>query len=864
MMQHHGTLVLTEHRKSMTVCVYSVRVANLKRGINPTEVGRVEFHLLRDRYLRPETFHASSRGKTQRISPDRFVQLLKQSTNILLSKGIPRDLRARIIAMLKDFAVPAKIGVIQLCKFCLIKEKLTWMTDRGYQALGQEVCERCALSEVERELNRLQIPIEASIRRIVRRLMRKTRDVDFIIRNLQPGATQPINPKLTLFNIRSALYFRKELALEDLNLPLPVLEALKQDNISKLLPIQVLAIQNGLLEGKNLLILSETSSGKTLVAELAGIPKILHTRKKMVYLSPLVALANQKKVDFEKRYGKLGIKVALRVGISRIELGIESPIIDDTDISGSQLIIGTYEGIDFLLRKEGRAGLGEVGTIVVDEIQMLAEEERGPELDGLIVRMRTLYPQAQIVALSATVGNPTQLAQELGLQLVQLEGRPVPLEEHLLVIMDDKDKLARISELVEHEWMTQSSYGFQGQTLIFTNARRKTHQIASQLRKAGLKTSAYHAGFSYGRRTFVEKRFAAGKLQAVVATYALGAGIDFPASLVIFENLCMGNRYLTVSEFTQMTGRAGRLGKHDRGRAFLLVSPVQGCAGYHDLTETTAALELLNGKVESVDPEYDEKASAEQFLACLAVTGTLKEAESAYSQLMGRSIAKKEAISRLEKEEFIKKQNGDLMITPFGKACSVSFFSLATATKVRNALAKGKDPLDLALELQQLKNVYIANNVHSVLERTFGTRFSTRVFTGSILDVMDASLGGMHKRLPKWVLNLFLKWSQTFFDCDCDENPYCNCAQKKLGRYLANLRQQENTPRRMTNFLQRDYSFFVYDGDVFDWLDGLVHVLDGVSRVAQSLKYPKLAKTASKQARSIEKPSGKKIESIVN
>lgn len=856
-MRNQGTLVLTEHRKPMTVRVYSVRVANLKRGISPTEVGRVEFHLLRDRYLRPTTFHVAARGKTQRVSPDRFVRLLKEATNILLSNGIPRDLRARISAMLKEFAVPAKIGVIQLCEFCLIKDKLTWMTERGYQALGREVCERCALNEVERELNRLQIPMEAAIRRIVRRLMRKTRDVDMIMQNLQPGATRPIHPELTLFNTRSALDFRKQLSLESLTLPPPVLEAIKQEKISNLLPIQVLAIQNGLLEGKNLLVLSETSSGKTLVAELAGIPKVWQTRKKMVYLSPLVALANQKRGDFEKRYGQLGIKVALRVGISRIDIGEAPLLMDDTDISGAQLVIGTYEGIDFLLRKEGRAALEEVGTIVVDEVQMLAEEERGPELDGLIARMRTLYPQAQIVALSATVGNPTQLAQELGLQLVHLEGRPVPLEEHLLVIMDDEDKRVRIVELVKREWMTRSSYGFQGQTLIFTNARRKTHQIAAKLRKAGLKAAAYHAGFSYGRRTLVENRFTAGKLQAVVATYALGAGIDFPASLVIFENLCMGNRYLTVSEFTQMTGRAGRLGKHDRGRAFLIASPGQGCAGYHDLTETTAALELLNGKVESVYPEYDEEVSAEQFLACLAVTGTLTEAEHAYSQLIGRSITSKEAISRLEKEGFITSQKGEFRITQFGKACSVSFFSLATATKVRNALAQGIAPLDLALELQSLKNVYIANNVHSILERTFGTRFSTRIFTGSILDVMDASLGGMHKRLPPWVLNLFKKWAQAFFDCDCAERPYCTCAQKKLGKYLVTLRLQGTTPRRMTNILQRDYSFFVYEGDIFDWLDGLVHVLDGISRVAQALEHPKCAKAAVEQARFIENPTNK-------
>jgi len=498
-----------------------------------------------------------------------------------------------------------------------------------------------------------------------------------------------------------------------------------------------------------------------------------------------------------------------------------------------------------------------VGTIVIDEVQMLTEEERGPELDGLIARMRQLYPTAQLIALSATVGNPVELAQDLGLNLVQLEGRPVPLEEHLLVTMEGGDKLSRIIELVEREWTIQSSYGFRGQTLIFTNARRKTQQISSNLRNAGLRTSAYHAGFSYGRRRFVEDQFATGKLQAVVATYALGAGVDFPASQVIFENLCMGNRYLTVSEFTQMTGRAGRLGKHDMGKAFLLASPVQGCAGYRDLTETTTALELLNGKMEPVDPEYDSQISAEQLLACLAAIENQKEAENAYSRLIGVSVSSENAIALLEKEKLVVHREGKLMITSFGKASSMSFFSLEKAKNVQKALAKGIDPLNLALELHPLENVYIASNVHSVLERAFGTKFSTRVFSGSTLDVMDASIGGMHKRLPKWVLELFVKWSRTFFNCNCDESPYCNCAQQKIGQYLVRLRRQGNTPRRMTQLLQKNYSFFVYDGDVFDWLDGLVHILDGISRVAKALNHQNLAKKAVEYARFIERPSKK-------
>ena len=67
----------------------------------------------------------------------------------------------------------------------------------------------------------------------------------------------------------------------------------------------------------------------------------------------------------------------------------------------------------------------------------------------------------------------------------------------------------------------------------------------------------------------------------------------------------------------------------------------------------------------------------------------------------------------------------------------------------------------------------------------------------------------------------------------------------------------------MTQLLQKNYSFFVYDGDVFDWLDGLVHILDGISRVAKALNHQKLGNIALDQARFIEQPSKKKKKSNV-
>ena len=70
----------------------------------------------------------------------------------------------------------------------------------------------------------------------------------------------------------------------------------------------------------------------------------------------------------------------------------EELLIKDENVEDADIIIGTYEGLDFLLRS-GRANVLEgLGTVVVDEIHTLANVERGPRLNGLIKRLKTLLP----------------------------------------------------------------------------------------------------------------------------------------------------------------------------------------------------------------------------------------------------------------------------------------------------------------------------------------------------------------------------------------------------------------------------------------------------------------------------------------
>ncbi len=202
------------------------------------------------------------------------------------------------------------------------------------------------------------------------------------------------------------------------SLPAQIKEVLMKLNITDFRPAQKKAIDAGLLEGKNLLVCTPTASGKTLIAEMAAAKSILEGKGKAVYIVPLVALANEKSKDFKKRYGHL-FKVALSVG----DFDSSDPHLMDYD-----LIICTAEKLDSLIRHHA-PWLRCVSVVIVDEVHLLNDVSRGPTLEILITLLKKILPNAQIIALSATIGNPEELAKWLDAKLVKDDWRPVPLHK---------------------------------------------------------------------------------------------------------------------------------------------------------------------------------------------------------------------------------------------------------------------------------------------------------------------------------------------------------------------------------------------------------------------------------------------------
>ncbi len=193
---------------------------------------------------------------------------------------------------------------------------------------------------------------------------------------------------------------------------------LEKQGIKELRPCQEKAIKDGLLEGKNLLVCTPTASGKTLIAEIAALQSILNKKGKTVYVVPLRSLANEKFKDFKRKYDKL-CRIALSIG------NIDSA---DPYLQNYDLIITTAEKFDSLIRHHA-VWLEQVGVVVFDEIHLLNDVERGPVVEILITIIKQLLKNVQILALSATIGNPEELAEWLDAELVIDNWRPVKLEK---------------------------------------------------------------------------------------------------------------------------------------------------------------------------------------------------------------------------------------------------------------------------------------------------------------------------------------------------------------------------------------------------------------------------------------------------
>ncbi|XP_064230756.1 DNA polymerase theta isoform X2 [Aotus nancymaae] len=244
-----------------------------------------------------------------------------------------------------------------------------------------------------------------------------------------------------------------KLLLANWGLPKAVLEKYHSFGVKKMFEWQAECLLLGqVLEGKNLVYSAPTSAGKTLVAELLILKRVLEMRKKALFILPFVSVAKEKKYYLQSLFQEVGIKVDGYMGST-------SPARHFSSLDVAVCTIERANGLINRLIEENKMDL--LGMVVVDELHMLGESHRGYLLELLLTKIcyitrKTASSQAdlasslsnavQIVGMSATLPNLELVASWLNAELYHTDFRPVPLLESVKVgnsIYDSSMKLVR-------------------------------------------------------------------------------------------------------------------------------------------------------------------------------------------------------------------------------------------------------------------------------------------------------------------------------------------------------------------------------------------------------------------------------------
>ncbi|MCK9308612.1 MAG: DEAD/DEAH box helicase, partial [Methanoculleus sp.] len=278
--------------------------------------------------------------------------------------------------------------------------------------------------------------------------------------------------------------------------------------------------------------------------------------------------------------------------------------------------------------------------------------------------------------------------------LVRYADRPVALERHLIFTERSK-KIGFIKQMVVEEYKVRSSKGYRGQTIVFTNSRARCHVIADALGKSA---APYHAGLTAQERRDVERRFANGEIAAVVTTAALAAGVDFPASQVIFDALAMGIKWLSVQEFYQMMGRAGRPDFHDLGRVVIMAEPGGSYSRASGKTEEEVAVGLLRGEMEEVAPEYDMEQSTEEFVANAVVCGGDEQQVIKMTHTMVGAL--EPALPTLLDYGLVRRRAGRIELTDMARVMAEHFIGAERLIEIRDMVQRVDDAAEIIAELE--------------------------------------------------------------------------------------------------------------------------------------------------------------------
>lgn len=333
--------------------------------------------------------------------------------------------------------------------------------------------------------------------------------------------------------------------------------------------------EDALLEvsaGRHVVLNTPTGSGKSLVA-LALHWKALCEARRSFYTAPIKALVSEKFFQLCETFGHR--KIGLLTGDASIN-------------PGAPIICCTQEVLANMAEQQGAAC--EIGAVVMDEFHYYSDPERGHAWQTPLLTL----PDTVFLLMSATLGNTASIEAALGdfsgreVAHVWSSERPVPLDfdyrgtplhETVEALLDEDRAPVYVLNFTQRDAASTAA------ALTSAHICSKAHRLEIREALEGFRFDSpygkemrrllshgvglHHAGLLPKYRLLVEQLSGKGLLRVICGTDTLGVGVNIPIRSVLFTSLAKydgeRDRILTVREFHQIAGRAGRKGFDERG-----------------------------------------------------------------------------------------------------------------------------------------------------------------------------------------------------------------------------------------------------------------------------------------------------------